>query len=83
MKAEIEIQDDLLMRAEEHARRTGQSLRSVVEAGLRHVLGDTTPAAPYILPDMSVGDADAPDPLEAYSWARLRDTIYARPEPPE
>ena len=83
MKAEIEIQDALLMRAEEHARRTGQSLSSVVEEGLGHVLGDVTPAAPYVLTDMSVGDADAPDPLEAYSWVRLRDTIYARPEPPE
>ena len=36
------------------------------------------PAAPsrYRLPDLSAGDAEAPDPLESYSWQDLRETIY-------
>ena len=30
----------------------------------------------YELPDFSVGDAGRPDPLEQYSWPRLRSIIY-------
>ena len=29
------------------------------------------------MPDLSVGDAAASDPLERYTWAELRDLIYA------
>lgn len=32
--------------------------------------------APYLLPDLSVGRATGPDPLESYSWAELREIIY-------
>ncbi len=34
----------------------------------------------YRLPDMSVGDANAADPLETYSWQDLRGLIYGEPE---
>lgn len=34
----------------------------------------------YQLPDLSVGDAEAADPVEAYSWQGLRGMIYEKSE---
>lgn len=76
MKTTLDIQDELLRRAKRHAQRTGRTLRAVVEEGLRQVLSTTDPSPRYHLPDHSVGDADARDPLEAYSWQDLREEIY-------
>ena len=41
------------------------------------VLGAPESHGTYRLPDLSVGDPDAADPLAAYSWQELRGTIYA------
>ena len=38
MKTTIEIHDELLARAKQHAKATGRSLRAVIEDGLRQVL---------------------------------------------
>ncbi|MBC9866430.1 MAG: type II toxin-antitoxin system VapB family antitoxin [Opitutae bacterium] len=80
MKTTIDIQDDLLGRAKRHARKTGRTLRAVVEDGLREVLA--APAGPnsYRLPDLSAGHAGAEDPLEAHSWQDLRGLIYGEAE---
>ncbi len=82
MKTTIEIQDALLVRAKRYAKRNGRPLRAVVEEGLRLVLSTTATHSRYRLPDMSVGDPNDPDPLEAYSWQDLRDMIYGDPEAP-
>ncbi len=79
MKTTIEIQDELLARAKRHAKLTGQPLRAVVEEGLRQVLASPTRRERYVLPDLSVGEADGHDPLETYSWQDMRDEIYANP----
>jgi len=79
MKTTIDIQDDLLERAKRHARRAGQPLRAIVEEGLRRVLSDRSTRKPYALPDASVGDPAADDPLEALTWQDLRDEIYGPP----
>lgn len=76
MKTTLEIPDALFERAKRHAKKTGQPLRAVVEEGLRRVLEATTPAPVYAIPDRSVGDATARNPLAAYSWSELRDEIY-------
>ena len=80
MKTTIDIHDELLARAKLHARKTGRPLRAVVEEGLRHILSVPPSSARYRLPDLSVGDPNGRDPLEAYSWQDLRETIYARPD---
>ena len=80
MKTTLDIQDELLLRAKRHARSTGRPLRAVVEEGLRQVLSTTAPHPRYELPDLSVGQAGEPDPLEAYSWQDLRELIYGRTE---
>ena len=81
MKTTLEIHNELLLRAKNLARRTGRPLRVVVEDGLRLVLRDSAREEPYRLPDRSVGDTGAPDPLEALSWQDLRAEIYGQPGP--
>ena len=76
MKTTIDIQDAPLARAKRYARRNGRPLRAVVEEGLRLVLSARVTKSRYRLPDMSFGDPDGPDPLEAYSWQDLREMIY-------
>ena len=48
----------------------------MVEYGLREVLAVRLPRRRYRLPDSSVGNADAADPLEARSWPDLRGMIH-------
>lgn len=76
MKTTLDIQDALLERAKRHARRVRRPLRAIVEDGLRRVLSDSAAPQAYRLPDASVGEPSAPDPLEAYSWQDLRAEIY-------
>ena len=76
MKTTIDIHDELLNRAKLHAKRTGQSLRAVVEEGIRLALEAGAKRKPYRLPDKSVGIPGGPNPLESYSWDALRDIIY-------
>jgi len=65
-----------MTRAKRYAKRTGRPFRAVVEDGLRLVLSDSKRSVPYKLPDRSVGDPTAEDPLEALSWQDLREVIY-------
>ena len=76
MKTTIDIHDELLARAKQHAKDTGQPLRAVVEDGLRQVLAHATSRRPYKLPDLRVGNPATNDPLERFAWPELRDTIY-------
>ena len=80
MKTTIDIHDELLTRAKRYARKTGRSLRAVVEDGLRRTLSAADTHHRYVLPDHSVGQPGERDPLEAYSWQDLREIIYAEPE---
>ena len=80
VKTTLDIRDELLARAKRHARATGRPLRAVVEEGLRQVLAAPRVPHGYHLPDLSTGNADGKDPLEAYSWQDLRAMIYGDPE---
>ena len=53
-------------------------MRSLIEEGLRLCLDADAAAVGerYVLPDRSVGDPHAPDPLESLSWPEVRDEIY-------
>lgn len=81
MKTTLNIQDELLARAKQHARRTGRTLRAVVEEGLCQVLSSKSPRDRYVLLDHSVGEAGGRDPLKAYSWKDLREVCYGKPDP--
>jgi hypothetical protein len=76
VKTTVEISDVLLDRARRHARRSGRPMRSLIEEGLRLVLEAESPPRRYELPDCSVGEPGAPNPLESLPWQNLRDEIY-------
>lgn len=79
MKITVDIHDELLAQAKQHAEDTGRTLCSVIEDGLRQTLPAHTPEPPYKLADLRVGDPGAQDPLEGYSWPQLREEITATP----
>ncbi len=81
VKTTLNIGDELLRRAKLHARATGRPLRAVVEDGLRLVLSASSPGPRFELPDLRVGDPQAADPLETYSWPELQELIYGDPGP--
>jgi len=76
MKTTVDVADELLERARGHARRTGQSVRALIEEGLRLVLQAERKPAEFRLPDRSVGDRRNGNPLEAFSWQDRGDEIY-------
>ena len=80
MKTTLEIADELLIRAKKLAKRSGRPLRAVVEEGLRLALEQVEHAKTFELPDLSVGNAQDEDPLDALTWQDLRDEIYGNPE---
>ncbi len=82
MKTTLDIHDELFARAKQRARETGRPLRAVVEEGLRLVLEVREPAATYQMPDRSVGDPSARDPLENLTWDDLRREIYGESTTP-
>lgn len=76
MKITLDIDDGLLSRAKDHAKRTGRPLRTVLEDGLRQVLPTDGRPKGYELPDLSVGNPGNRDPLEAHSWQDMRELIH-------
>lgn len=76
MKTTLDLKDELVKQAKQYAKRAGRPFRAVVEEGLRLVLAETPATSEYDLPDLSVGDPTAADPLEMLSWQDLRQEIY-------
>jgi hypothetical protein len=77
MKTTVEIQDELLRRAQRLAATSGSTLRALIEDGLRLVLEKKAEQPQrFVLADGSAGTAGASNPLERYTWAELRDEIY-------
>ncbi|MXX25849.1 MAG: hypothetical protein F4Z82_10470 [Caldilineaceae bacterium SB0668_bin_21] len=80
MKSIVQFLEKLLRRALQPARVSDRSSRAVIEDGLRILHATPESHRSYRLPDLSVGDPGAPDPLAAYSWQELRETIYPERE---
>jgi hypothetical protein len=76
MKTTVEIQDALLERARRYSHRTGRPVRSLIEEGLRLVLHSRSNRKKFTLPDFSVGNPEAANPLNLVDWQVLRDEIY-------
>ncbi|GMU60663.1 MAG: hypothetical protein AMXMBFR34_24260 [Myxococcaceae bacterium] len=77
MKTTLDLSDELLARAKRHAKKQGKPLRAIVEEGLRLVLqAEAGRRSRYRMPDRSVGDPRAGNPLESLSWQDLRAEIY-------
>ena len=77
MKTTLEIQDSLLEQVRRIAVRDGETLRSLVEQGLRKVVAErTAKAKPFKLRDASVGTPGAPSAYESLSWEEKRSLMY-------
>ena len=77
MKTTLEIADPLLDEARRIASRDGETLRSLVEQGLRKVVAERrTRRKRFTLSDASVGGEGLRDEFAGPSWERMRDTIY-------
>lgn len=82
MKTTLDIKDELLIHAKLLAKRTSRPLRAVVEEGLQLAISRSEDVHEYSLPDCSVGNPDAADPLESMTWQDLRSEVYGDPEKP-
>lgn len=72
MKTTIEINDELLRQAKIRAAERGETLRELVERGLRRELDEAAHVpSEFVLRDASVGDPNAPPP--ELDWDEIRE----------
>ena len=76
MKTTVDISDDLLRRAKKLARDQETTLRSLIEAGLRHVLSSQRPRRRFKLKDASYRGKGLRPEFQGAPWAAMRDEIY-------
>ena len=77
MKTTLDIADPLFAEAKRIAARDGETLRSLVEQGLRKVLAERSrKAKPFKLRDASFKGAGMTPEFEGASWDKIRDAIY-------
>jgi len=76
MKMTIDISDPLLREARKLAEREGVTLRALVERGLRRVVDEPTPRAPFKLRRASFKGKGLQADMRGESWSRLRDLAY-------
>jgi hypothetical protein len=76
MKTTVDIADDLLLRAKREAEASHTTLRSLIEEGLRAVLGRKVAAGePPITPVTFRGDGLQPE-FRGKGWDAIRDAIH-------
>jgi hypothetical protein len=78
MKTTIEISEPLLREALELAEREGVMLRALLERGLRRVLTETKPSAPFKLRRASFKGEGLQANARVASWRELRNLALAR-----
>jgi hypothetical protein len=77
MKTTLDIADPLLDQVRKIAARDGETLRSLVEQGLRKVVAErSAKGKPFKLRDGSVGTPGGPFPYETLSWEEKRALMY-------
>jgi hypothetical protein len=76
MKTTVEISDSLLREARQVAREQGVTLRSLIEEGLRSVLGERSRAKRYTLPDRSVDGEGLQPSVRGAGWEEIRALAY-------
>lgn len=77
MKTTLDIADPLFAEAKRIAARDGETLRSLVEQGLRKVLAERSrKAKPFKLRDASFKGTGMTPEFEGASWDKIRDAIY-------
>ena len=79
MKTTVNLPDELLREAQELARRTGTTLRELIETGLRATVNQRGADATFTLPDAGVDGRGLQSEFRDADWNRIRDTIYPTP----
>ncbi|HEY3354150.1 MAG TPA: ribbon-helix-helix protein, CopG family [Polyangia bacterium] len=79
MRTTIHINDALARRVRALAAQRGTSMRALVEEGLRRVLDERRPAAPFRLRDASAGEGGLAAGVDDASWETLSRFLYPRP----
>ena len=76
MKTTVQIPEPLFKEARKVAQEEGTTLKALIEAGLRRIIGDRKQRAPFKLRKASFkGDGLRPD-LAGASWDRIRELAY-------
>ena len=82
MKTTIELGDSLLAEAKRVAAEENTTLRELVEAGLREVLGKRRKrTTPFRLRRVTVKGHGLQPKLQGASWQQLRELAYGDPVP--
>ena len=77
MKTTIEISDSLFSEARSLAAAEGTTLRQLVEAGLRHAVGQRRRKnEPFALRDAAFGGNGLITDLKGAQWSKIRDVAY-------
>ena len=76
MKTTVEIPDQLLAQARRLASREKTTVRSLIEEGLRRVLGARRQPAAFTLRKASFAGGEGLAPDAAGGWPAVRDKIY-------
>jgi hypothetical protein len=77
MKTTLDIADPLFAEAKRIAARDGDTLRSLVEQGLRKVVAERSrKAKPFKLLDASFKGTGMTPEFEGASWDKIRDALY-------
>jgi len=76
MKTTVDISTALLREARRRAAREGVTLETLIERGLRRVVSEAQPAAPFKLRRGSVKGEGLRPELRNASWDQLLELIY-------
>lgn len=76
MKTTVEIADALLTEVRQVARREGTTLRSLIEEGLRRIVGERSVRRGFELRKVPFGGEGVSPDLDAGSWEEIRRRIY-------
>lgn len=78
MKTTIDIADDLLLRAKQEAQASKTTLRSLIEAGLREILGRSSSSKRRPVEPVTYRGEGLQPEFRGKGWDSLREAIYGR-----
>jgi hypothetical protein len=76
MKTTVDIADDLLLRAKREAEASRTTLRSLIEEGLREVLGRKASSKHKPIQPVTFRGRGLQPAFRGKDWEAIRDTIY-------
>ncbi len=80
MKTTIDIADDLLLRAKQEARASHTTLRSLIEAGLREILGRSSASKRQPVEPVTYRGEGLQPEFRGKGWDAVREAIYGTNE---